>query len=72
MKAGPAIPDVLCQQSYPAALAATLALIQHSKQRLADLEARFNQKSTNSSEARSSDPPARLLGPQTLSPQELT
>ena len=63
MSAGPPIPDELWQQIPPAAQAAILALIQHYEQRLADLEARFNQNSTNSSKPPSSDPPALKRSP---------
>ena len=44
----PPIPDELWQEIPPAAQAAILALIQHYEQRLAELEARLNQNSTNS------------------------
>jgi transposase len=57
MKARPPIPDKLWQQIPPAAQSAILALIQHYKQRLADLEARLNQNSTNSSKPPSSEHP---------------
>jgi transposase len=63
MNAGPPIPDELWQQIPPAAQAALLALIQHYEQRLADLEARLNQNSTNSSKPPSSDPPALKRAP---------
>ena len=49
MSAGPPIPDELWQQIPPAAQAAILSLIQHYERRLADLEARLNKNSTNSS-----------------------
>jgi hypothetical protein len=49
MNAGPPIPDELWQQIPPAAQVAILALIQHYQQHIADLEARLNQNSTNSS-----------------------
>ena len=57
MKARPPIPDTLWPQMPPAAHSALLALIQHYKQRLADLEARLNQNSTNSSKPPSSEHP---------------
>src|SRR6516162_8333581 len=63
MSAGPPIPDELWQQIPPAAQAAILALIQRYEQRLADLEARLNQNSTNSSKPPSSDPPALKRAP---------
>jgi len=63
MNAGPPIPDELWQQIPPAAQAAILALIQHYEQRLADLEARLNQNSTNSSKPPSSDPPTLKRSP---------
>jgi len=59
MNADPPIPDELWQQIPPTARAAILALIQQYEQRLAELEARLNQNSTNSSKPPSSDPPAR-------------
>jgi hypothetical protein len=49
MSAGPPIPGELWQQVPPAAQAAISALIQHYEQRLAELEARLKQNSTNSS-----------------------
>jgi transposase len=63
MNADPPIPDELWQQIPPAAQAAILALIQHYEQRLADLEARLNQNSTNSSKPPSSDPPSLKRSP---------
>lgn len=63
MKAAPPIPDELWQQVPPAAQASILALLQHYEQRLADLEARLNQNSTNSSKPPSSDPPAVKRAP---------
>ena len=63
MSAGPPIPDELWQQIPPAAQAAILALIQRYEQRLADLEARLNQNSTNASKPPSSDPPALKRSP---------
>jgi transposase len=58
MNADPPIPDELWQQIPPTAQAAILALIQQYEQRLAELEARLNQNSTNSSKPPSSDPPS--------------
>jgi transposase len=63
MNAGPLIPDELWQQIPPAAQAAIRALIQRYEQRLADLEARLNQNSTNSSKPPSSDPPTLKRSP---------
>ena len=63
MSSGPPIPDALWQQIPPAAQAAIRALIQHYEQRLADLEARLNQNSTNSSKPPSSDTPAVKRSP---------
>jgi transposase len=63
MKADPPIPDELWQQIPPAAQASILALIQQYEQRLAELEARLNQNSTNSSKPPSSDPPAVKRAP---------
>jgi transposase len=63
MNSDPPIPDDLWQQIPPAAQAAILALIQHYEQRLAEVEARLNQNSTNSSKPPSSDPPAVKRAP---------
>src|SRR6516162_11568440 len=63
MNADPPIPAELWQQIPPAAQAAILALIQHYEQRLAELEARLNQNSTNSSKPPSSDSPAVKRAP---------
>jgi transposase len=63
MSAGPPIPDELWQQIPPTAQAAIRALIQRYEQRLADVEARLNQNSTNSSKPPSSDPPALKRAP---------
>ncbi len=52
----PPILDVLWQQIPPATQAIILTLIEHYDQRLADLEVRLNQNSTNSSNPPSSDP----------------
>jgi hypothetical protein len=58
MNADPPIPDELWQQIPPAAQAAIRTLIQRYERRLADLEARLKQNSTNSSKPPSSDSPA--------------
>jgi len=63
MNAGPPIPDELWKQIPRAAQAAIRALIQHYEQRLADLEARLKQNSTNSSKPPSSDPPTVKRSP---------
>ncbi len=63
MSSAPPIPDDLWQQIPPAAQTAICALIQHYEQRLADLEARLKQNSTNSSKPPSSDPPAVKRAP---------
>jgi transposase len=63
MSAGPPIPDELWKQIPPAAQAAILALIQRYERRLADLEARLKQNSTNSSKPPSSDPPSLKRSP---------
>src|SRR6185312_9952485 len=63
MDADPLIPDELWQQIPPAAQAAIRALIQRYERRLADLEARLKQNSTNSSKPSSSDPPALKRSP---------
>jgi transposase len=63
MNGQPPIPEELWQQIPPAAQAAILALIQHYEQRLAELEARLNQNSTNSSKPPSSDSPAVKRAP---------
>jgi transposase len=57
MNADPPIPDQLWQQIPPAVQAAIRALIQRYERRLADLEARLKQNSTNSSKPPSSDAP---------------
>lgn len=66
MSSGSPIPDDLWQQIPAAAQAAIHALIQHYEQRLADLEARLKQNSTNSSKPPSSDPPAFKRSPPRL------
>src|SRR5262249_50574820 len=63
MNADPPIPDELRQQIPPAAQAAIRTLIQRYERRLADLEARLNQNSTNSSKPPSSDPPTLKRSP---------
>src|SRR5215831_9220009 len=63
MNADPPIPDGLWQQIPPAAQAAIRALIQRYERRLADLEARLKQNSTNSSKPPSSDPPSLKRSP---------
>lgn len=63
MNADPPIPDELWQQIPPAAQAAIRALIERYERRLAELEARLNQNSTNSSKPPSSDPPAVKRAP---------
>src|SRR6516225_4688091 len=65
MTADPPIPDELWQQIPPAAQAAIRALIERYERRLADLEARLNQNSTNSSKPPSSDPPTLKRSPPT-------
>ncbi len=57
MNTAPPIPEELWQQIPPAAQAALRALIHHYEQRLADLEARLDQNSSNSSRPPSTDPP---------------
>ncbi|SRR5581483_2101914 len=63
MSADPPIPEELCQQIAPAAQAAIRALIQRYERRLAHLEARLKQNSTNSSKPPSSDPPVLKHSP---------
>jgi transposase len=63
MNADPPIPDELWQQIPPAAQAAIRDLIQRYERRLADLEARLKQNSTNSSKPPSSDPPTLKRSP---------
>lgn len=63
MSSATPIPDDLWQQVPPAAQAAIRALLQHYEQRLAELEARLKQNSTNSSKPPSSDPPALKRSP---------
>ena len=63
MNADPPIPDELWQQIPPAAQAAIRALIQRYERRLADLQARLKQNSTNSSKPPSSDPPTLKRSP---------
>src|SRR6516162_819577 len=63
MNAAPPIPEELWQQIPPAAQAAIRALIQRYERRLANLEARLKQNSTNSSKPPSSDPPSLKRSP---------
>jgi transposase len=63
MNEEPPIPDELWQQIPPAAQAAIRDLIQRYERRLADLETRLKQNSTNSSKPLSSDPPALKRSP---------
>ncbi|HTU92548.1 MAG TPA: DUF6444 domain-containing protein [Gemmataceae bacterium] len=63
MNADPPIPDELWQQIPPAAQAAIRALIVRFERRLADLEARLQQNSTNSSKPPSSGPPSLKRAP---------
>src|SRR5262252_2157387 len=63
MNADPRIPDELWQQIPLAAQAAIRALIQLYERRLADLEARLKQNSTNSAKPPSSDPPTLKRAP---------
>jgi transposase len=57
MATAPPIPDELWTQLPPAAQAAVLAVIATLEARIAELEARINQNSSNSSKPPSSDPP---------------
>jgi transposase len=57
MATAPPIPDELWNQLPPAAQAAVLAVIATLEARMAELEARLNQNSSNSSKPPSSDPP---------------
>jgi transposase len=61
MSLPPSIPEFLCNTVPPKAQAAFLAVIVSLEKRIADLEARLNQDSTNSSRPPSSDPPALNL-----------
>src|SRR3954451_8193195 len=58
MSPHPSIPDSLLNTVPPEAQAAILAVIDSLEKRIADLEARLNQNSTNSSKPPSTDPPA--------------
>lgn len=58
MSPHPSIPDSLWNTVPPAAQTAILAVIASLEKRIADLEARLNQNSTNSSKPPSSEPPA--------------
>jgi transposase len=57
MATAPPIPEELWNQLPPAAQAAVLAVITTLEARIAELEARINQNSSNSSQPPSSDPP---------------
>lgn len=57
MATAPPIPEELWNQLPPAAQAAVLAVIATLEARIAELEARLNQNSSNSSKPPSSDPP---------------
>src|SRR5262249_41015226 len=57
MSPHPPIPESLWNTVPPEAQAAILAVITSLEKRIADLEARLNQNSTNSSRPPSSDPP---------------
>jgi transposase len=58
MSPHPSIPESLWNTVPPEAQAAILAVISSLEKRIADLEARLNTNSTNSSKPPSSDPPA--------------
>src|SRR3954449_3788133 len=58
MSPHPSIPESLWNTVPPEAQAAILAVIASLEKRIADLEARLNQNSTNSSKPPSTDPPA--------------
>src|ERR1044071_9831073 len=58
MSPHPSIPDSHWITVPPEAQAAILAVITALEKRIADLEARLNQNSTNSSKPPSTDPPA--------------
>lgn len=58
MSPHPSIPDSLWDTVPPEAQAAILAVIASLEKRIADLEARLDQNSTNSSKPPSTDPPA--------------
>src|SRR3954447_12514457 len=58
MSPPPSIPDPLWNTAPPDAQAAILVVIASLEKRIADLEARLDQNSTNSSRPPSSDPPA--------------
>jgi transposase len=63
MNPDPPIPAELWQQIPPAAQTAIRTLIERYERRLADLEARLKQNSTNSSKPPSSDPPSLKRSP---------
>jgi transposase len=58
MSPHPSIPESLWNTVAPDAQAAIVAVISSLERRIADLEARLNQNSTNSSKPPSTDPPA--------------
>lgn len=58
MNPPPSIPESLWNTVPPEAQAAILAVIASLEKRIADLEARLDQSSTNSSKPPSTDPPA--------------
>src|SRR5215211_6236879 len=58
MSPHPSIHESLWNTVLPEAQAAVLAVIASLEKRIADMEARLNQNSTNSSKPPSSDPPA--------------
>src|SRR4051794_9884845 len=58
MSPHPSIPESLWNAVPPEAQAAILVVLASLEKRIADLEARLNQNSTNSSKPPSSDPPA--------------
>src|SRR3979411_548302 len=61
MSPHPSIPESLWNTVPPEAQAAFLAVIVSLEKRIADLEARLNQDSTNSSRPPSTDPPVVKL-----------
>ena len=63
MSPHPSIPESLWKTVPPEAQAAILAVIVSLKERIADLEVRLGQNSTNSSKPPSSDPPTLKRAP---------